>query len=245
MPDVGLVSAPSDTILLRIASLRGDGPLRWPSLDYLRTRGGGIGRFDDPRSADSEYTVLYAATERRTCFVETLDQFRVDAGFIARVAREIPSDNADAIDVLEARLTVEIPETYFAKRIGRFRIEEAPPFLDVRLTATQTSLTLSRAPEIARVLTDIGYRRVTPGDLVGNVRVLTQAVSQWAFRRGLGGIVYNSCHELRDAVCWALFPHREVRISSAGPLAEIERDDPPLLAVARQFNLIVPGDDGK
>ncbi|MEA2523580.1 MAG: hypothetical protein QOF73_807, partial [Thermomicrobiales bacterium] len=174
-----------------------------------------------------------------TCYLETLDHFRIDAGFIARVAREMPLA-AGETDDLQALLTVEIPESYFTKRTGAFRVEEAPTFLDVRLTATQTALSLSREPGIAQVLRALGYRRVTPGDLVGSVRALTQVVSLWAFRRGLGGIVYNSCHEPHDAVCWAPFSHRGTRIGQTEPLAEIDRNDPDLLAVAHQFNLIVP-----
>jgi hypothetical protein len=103
-----------------------------------------------------------------------------------------------------------------------------------------TALSLSNDPEIAQVLQHLGYRRVTPGDLVGSVRMLTQAVSLWAFRLGLGGIVYNSCHEPSEAQCWALFSTRGTRIVPAGPLVQIDRGDPDLLDVARQFNLIVP-----
>jgi hypothetical protein len=240
MPDVQLVLASPTTILHRIASLRGDGPLGWPSLAFVRANGGGTGRFDDPRSEASEYDVMYASPELRTCFIETLDQFRPDASFIARVARTMPREEAGASDDLESLLTAEIPERYFAKRIGSFRIERAASFLDVRLAATQTALTLSRDPEVAEVLDRLGYRRMTPSDFVGSVRVLTQMVSLWAFRRGLAGIVYNSCHEPREGTCWALFSGQHIDIAPAGPLTKIDRHDPELQTVAQRFGLTIP-----
>ncbi|MGH2461967.1 MAG: hypothetical protein ACRDIY_24185 [Chloroflexota bacterium] len=53
-------------------------PLAWPPWEFA-----GAGRFDDPfRSVRT----LYAATERRACFVESLAPFRLALPVLARLA---------------------------------------------------------------------------------------------------------------------------------------------------------------
>ena len=75
---------------------------------------------------------------------------------------------------------------------------------------------------------------MTPGDLVGTNRGLTQAVSRWAVEHGHHGIVYSSTHDA-SLDCWAIFD--QARISQAAPPAPIEPNDPDLIAVVAMFEL--------
>jgi hypothetical protein len=214
-------------------------------LDWIRSPkagspAGGTNRFDDPRGASAEYTVLYASAFRIACYAETLDHYRVrvdNSGFAAavRAVEPLSSDDELNFDAGAAELSASdaprpIPDHYFAtKEIGFFEIVSTKPFLNVRRTATQTAEALSIHPEMT-------IRPVKPGDFAGDNRSKTQAISLWAFRMGCGGLVYTSSHEL-DASweCVALFPWTEIR--QALPPVPIDRSDPDLAEVAARFNL--------
>jgi len=240
MPPINVLHGASMRVLQRVGSTRPPGPLGWPSLEFVRSNGGGRHRFDDPLGSDSEYTVLYAAEERRDCFAETLDQYRVTFDEIAALVDRLPPDQQLDEEEFESLLARPIPEVYFErKRLASFAILGMPPFLDVRLSATDTADALSVDPHLAPVLGALGLRRLTPSDLVSGDRRLTQAVSRWSYEREFGGIAFNGSHTPHDSECWALFSGR-TEILSVGSAASIDRHDPDLLAVARRFNLIVP-----
>ncbi len=83
-------------------------PLAWPTV-------GRTGRYDDPLHRVS---VLYAAVERRTAFMETLDYLRPSVVSIAEGKHLGPGEPGDAMPV-----SGEIPERYFTRLIASFGLE--------------------------------------------------------------------------------------------------------------------------
>lgn len=233
---------PPSGIIQRIGSRRRGGPLAWPSLEWIRggASPGGVGRFDDPRGAASEYTVLYGATSRAACFAETLASFRVArernpfADRIRAIAPLALGDplNFDVDDVIDVEAPRRIPDHFFAsKAIGFFKIRGRLPLLDVRITATATADALSLAP-------DMTVGPIKPGDFVGDNREKTQAISLWARQHDFGGLLYTSSHDLDAAwECVALFPSMAIEHVRA-PIA-VARTDPDLFEIARRFNLLL------
>ncbi len=208
---------PSHIVLHRIG--RSPDPLAWPPAAFR-----GEGRFDDP---ENEFGVLYAAPERRACFLETLDAFRPDRALLQRLLAMGP----DAF-IPQSGL---IPDAYSDKLIGHLRLDAGQRWLDLRMNAPESAVALSREPEIAARLPKLGYgNRFKPGDLVGSDRRLTRAIARWAFERGHAGLAYSCSHDLR-LDCWAIFSVASITTASAP--TPIEPDDPELIAVARTFEL--------
>ena len=253
MPGVRLVRPPTG-VIQRIGPRRYGGALAWPSLEWVRgpkhgEPPGGSSRFDDPRGAFTEYTVLYGAELRITCFAETLDQFRArshgDDPFAAAVAAVAPVPPGDPLNfdspgmpIVDPAQSRPIPPEYFAnKEIAFCRITSSKMFLDLRTTSAgtiETASALSSDPEMT-------VRPIRPGDFTGDNRVKTQAISLWAYQRGLGGIIYTSSHKLdtNDAAweCVALFPWTEIE-QVQSPIA-IDHADPDLLKIATLFNITI------
>lgn len=119
-----------------------------------------------------------------------------------------------------------------ARRIFRFDLPDALPFLDVEHQSTRT--VLDRVPTLAQdELLDIAHVR-------GSDRTLTRAIASWAYTRVdergdflYAGIRYMS--RLGDYECWAVFEGAPVH--PAGPPQEIAKTDPTLLRVAADFGL--------
>lgn len=195
--------------------------LGWPAPEF---RGGG--RFDDPAN---EFGVLYAAGDKRTCFLETLDVYRPDRAFLQRLL-------AMRAETFTPQSGL-IPDSYFAKIIGRLRLDDGQRWLDVRASAPQTAVALSREPALAGSLPALGYdKRFKPGDLVGSDRRLTQLIARWAYDNAYAGVAYSCSHDLR-LTCWAVF--EGAAFSAVPPPLRIERDDPDLIAIAKEFELTV------
>src|SRR5262245_49875077 len=130
--------APDPELLYRLG--RAPDPLAWPPRVFV-----GGGRFDHPRG---EFLVLYAAVQRRGVFLETLDSFRpAIADLIA--AESLPPGDPD--DLLPG--TSAIPDSYFGKLIGQFRVAPGQRWLDLRSPETQQAL----RTEIADTLMSLGY----------------------------------------------------------------------------------------
>jgi RES domain len=210
---------PAHVVFHRIGRL--PDPLAWPPPAFR-----GAGRFDDP---ENEFGVIYAAPERRACFLETLDAYRPDRALLQRLLAMGP----DAF-IPQSGL---IPDAYFDKRIGHLRLDPGQRWLDLRMTAPGSAIALSRDPDIAALLPALGYgNRVKPGDFVGSDRSLTQALARWAYERDYAGLAYSCSHDLR-LDCWAIFSGARFTIASAP--SPIEPDDLELIAVARTFELTV------
>lgn len=210
---------PGDKMLYRIG--RPPDPLAWPEPPYR-----GTGRFDDPLN---QFGVLYAAVERRTRFLETLDTYRPDTALLQRLlvmgaGGFIPQSGI-------------IPDNYFTKLLGRLRVTERQRWLDLRASAPETAIALSRESTFAAQLPELGYgKRFKPGDLLGSDRRLTQELARWAYEEDFVGIAYSCSHDIqRD--CWAIFD--SAKIASAGSPLTIEPDDPDVIAAAKLFGLTV------
>ena len=196
-------------------------PLAWPPPAYR-----GRGRFDDP---ENEVGVIYAATTRRCCFLETLDTFRPDRALLQRLLAMGPSAFTPQSGL--------IPDSYFDRLLAPLRLQPGLRWLDARLSAPQTAVALSRDPIIAKSLPTLGYgARFKPGDLVGSDRALTQTIARWAFDQGFAGIAYSCSHD-PSLDCWAIFEGPHVR--PAGAPHPIDPTDPDLIAVAQLFELTI------
>jgi RES domain len=205
--------------LYRVA--RGLDPTSFPPREFS-----GAGRFDDPRR---EFSVLYAAAQRRGAFVETLASFRPDVELIAE-ARRLASGGLDST----TPVAVAIPESYFRKLIGRLRPAEGQQWLDLRATETHHWL----RTVMAERLVALGIRgNFVWGDLLSSDHRITRAIARFAYDRDYHGLVYRSSHDA-TLDCWAIFD-RAIVMPVGSPEA-ITRADPDLVAVAELFDLIVP-----
>ena len=190
-------------------------PLDWPEWEYI-----GEERFDDPQR---RYRVLYAAEQRRVCFLETLARFRPSLELLAKLAAVSGSD--------EPMPTSSVPADWHTKRcIGRLQLAPGQCWLDLR--ATSTHLALRR--EFAGVLVELGIADLDVSAIRGPHRALTRAISRWAYERGYHGLVYRSRFD-DQSDCWAIFERS--LFSPIHPAEPITRTDPDLRAVARLFNL--------
>lgn len=182
-----ILADPAKTLLHRIG--RFPDPLAWPPPGFR-----GSGRFDDPRD---DFGVIYAAAFRIACYLETLDTYRPDRALLQRLTAMgsepfIPQSGM-------------IPDDYFTKLIGRFRLDDGQAWLDLRINAEQTAVALSREPAIAAVLPALGYgKRFKLGDRLGSDRQLTQTVARWAYANGYAGLACSCSHRPR-LDCWAIF----------------------------------------
>lgn len=193
-------------------------PLAWPEVQFV-----GRGRFDDPRRT---FRTLYAAEQRRGCFLETLARFRPSLEALARVQAVARS--------LEGPLHVaQVPPDWYRKRgIRAFRLLPDQRWLDLRAAETREAL----RGELAHTLATLGLPDLDISSARGPNRALTQALARWAYDRGYHGIAYTSRFD-DHADCWALF--EGAAFEPVGPPEPISRDDPDLLAVAHLFGLAI------
>ena len=190
-------------------------PLEWPEWEYV-----GEERFDDPQR---RYRVLYAAEQRRVCFLETLARFRPSLELLAKLAAVSGTD--------EPMPTASVPADWHTKRcIGRLRLAPEQRWLDLRATDTHQAL---RA-EFAELLVDFGITDLDVSAIRGPHRALTRAISRWAYDRGYHGLIYRSRFEDRSD-CWAIF--EKSLFAPVHPAEPITRTDLDLRAVADLFGL--------
>lgn len=202
-----------DGILYRLARL--PDPLAWPPWEFV-----GSGRFDDRQRV---FRTLYAAGQRRACFVEALASFRPAVSVLARLEAVIGSE--------EALPGAVVPAEWYRKRgIGRFRVHLTQPLLDVRSLETRQVLRVELAAAIERAdLPDLDVSGVC-----GPRRDLTQEIARRAYEHGFEGILYSS--RLDSALtCVAIF--EGAVIEPVGVAEPIDPLDPDLLAVAETFHL--------
>lgn len=100
-----ILADPAKTLLQRIG--RFPDPLAWPPPGFR-----GSGRFDDPRD---DFGVIYAAASRIACYLETLDTYRPDRALLQRLMAKGSEPFTPQSGV--------IPDDYFTKLIGRFRLD--------------------------------------------------------------------------------------------------------------------------
>jgi RES domain len=196
-------------------------PDPWIPPDWSRAQPDGTfgNRFDDPQG---NYRVLYAATQRVSCFVETLARFRPDLALIAElqaIAGEddyvplgaVPSDWYEPRVMGEATVTGEYADLYGASWVSHLRQVLAADCIALGLVDLDDSVLQQGEP-----------------------RRLTQLASLKVNEAGLDGIYYRSRygHDLEN---WALFEPFE--ISSPKASLEIRPDDVDLQLACRLLGL--------
>lgn len=154
-------------------------------------------RYDDPQA---KYRVLYAATERFGCYVETLARFRIDPLLAAGMAAiegdddfyplgEVPSEWLTSRAMGTAHITAECADIYNSAWIDRLRIKFLPLLKTFGLSDLDASVLQTSTP-----------------------RAITQKVSRFIYEEKLNGIKYPSKFG-NDIENWAFFEpvsvHRE------------------------------------
>lgn len=174
-------------------------PDPWALLNWIYAHDDGTfgNRYDDPQA---KYRVLYAATERFGCYVETLARFRIDPLLAAGMAAiegdddfyplgEVPSEWLTSRAMGTAHITAECADIYNSAWIDRLRIKFLPLLKTFGLSDLDASVLQTSAP-----------------------RAITQKVSRFIYEEKLNGIKYPSKfgHDIEN---WAFFEpvsvHRE------------------------------------
>lgn len=176
----------------------------------------GEGRFDDPSGA-AAYRVL-SAGERRACFYETLADFRPHP----RTAGTAHGAG---------------PSSWFERRlIGCFElvdVDRSRTWLDLTSAAAFTDFRI----RFRELLEFHGFHDFDLSAATTDRRSLTTAIGRWAFQPGYRGIQYVTRHTPALS-CWAIFEGVAFQVIDAG--SEIAFDDPDLIAVAADLNLVLP-----
>lgn len=214
--DVAIPTGP----LYRLA--RRPDPWAWPDWAFAGPDGTFGNRYDDPRS---EYRVLYAGSDRLTCFLETLARFRPDPHVVAAAIAPDPRDGDHP-----TAPAGQVPVTWVEGRaIGT--IDVTWPFADV---GTRASLAHLRA-----ALPDVLVRHGL-GDLDGATvrasapRSVTQAVSRHVYEEAeTVGVRYLS-RLGDDGVNWAIQEPVSLPPSRS---EDVAADDPDLVAAVGLFGL--------
>lgn len=179
-------------------------------------------RFDVPGAG-----VLYAASEARGAFAETLATFRPSAGLRARLA---------ALGEPTTPMSTTIPAEWRSSR--RLRALSAPqslPFVDIEHPQTHTFLT-AQAPEVllSNTLSTLDVSVVR-----GPSRLVTRGLAAWIYAQTdehggprYGGIRYVS--RLGPFECWAIFDGTAVTVVNE---SEIALDDPDFTGITSLFDI--------
>jgi len=187
-------------------------PDAWQPPDWSRAHADGTfgNRFDDP---EGYYRVLYAASQRLSCFLETLARFRRDPSLIAELREisgpddflppgRVPADWCESRVIGAAQVSGGYADVCAGEWIG---------FLGERLGKA------SRRLRIGELNAEILYR--------GTARRITQLVSLQVYKLNYPGIYYRSRYR-DDLENWALFEPFQI----FGPSSEaVSRQDPALL----------------
>jgi hypothetical protein len=214
MTSVQNAASPSQ-ILYRIGRL--PNPLGWPPRGLT-----GAGRFDDPLG---QFSTLYAAEQRRACFLESLATFRASPKVLVELKRVTGAP--------DSTLSPIVPPDWCAKRgIARFYLRSGQRCLDLRSMETREALRI----ELAELLLSLDLADLDSGVVRSLNRRLTQAISRWAYERGYNGVAYKSrLDDERD--CWALF--QGAAIEMVGSIEPISPHDPDFRETARLFGLAI------
>lgn len=165
-------------------------PDAWQLPDWSRAKDGTFGnRFDDP---ESDYRVLYAASQEVSCYLETLARFRPDLELMEEL-REIEGDD----DFLAVG---EVPLEWCANRVIGTAAAEGN-YADIYAAEWIALLRRKLVSECLRM----GLRDLDASGLQNSSpRTLTQLVSRIVYDMGLAGVYYRSRYG-HNQENWALF----------------------------------------
>jgi hypothetical protein len=173
--------------------------------------------------------VLYAASQRRAAFLETLQVFRPALHDLALVQSLLPPGDIELPSPLG-----RVPAAYFERRIAAFRLDRTQRWLDLRSPQTHAFLRGVLASELVAA----GYSGAFNfGEIIGADYTITQLIAQWAYDARYSGIAYPSAHD-GSLTCWAIFDRAPVTL--VGTVEPIRRDDPDLIATITLFGLVLP-----
>jgi hypothetical protein len=191
-------------------------PDPWQPPDWSRATSDGTfgNRFDDPKG---DYRVLYAASQRISCFVETLARFRPDLTLLAEL-KEI--DGEDDFFPLG-----EVPHEWCDQRLLGTAYAKGD-YADIYASAWIAHLRLKLADECLR----LGLGDLDAGVLQrGAPRRITQLASRQAYELEHPGIYYRSRygHDLEN---WAIFEPFQMMVTN---LEAVTSDDAAMLEAFR------------
>jgi RES domain len=198
-------------------------PDPWEPPDWSRAQSDGTfgNRFDDPTGY---YRVLYASSQRLSCFVETLARFRPDLTLLAEL-EEIAGEN-DYVPL------GQVPREWCDTRLlGTCAAQGI--YADIYATRWVGHLRQALASECLRLgLEDLDVSVLQQG----KPRRLTQLSSLEVYRADLNGIYYRSRygHDLEN---WALFEPFQIRVM--GKPEAITRADSDLLGACEILQLLI------
>ena len=197
-------------------------PDPWALLDWAYAHDDGTfgNRYDDPQA---KYRVLYAATQRLGCFVETLARYRIDPLVAAEMAAIDGEDDFYPLGVVppewlstramgKAHITAECADICSSTWIDRLRIKFLPLLKEYGLADLDASVLQSSTP-----------------------REITQKVSRFIYEEKLNGIKYPSKfgHDMEN---WAFFEPVSVHREST---EIIKPDDPDFIRAVALHHLQV------
>jgi RES domain len=195
-------------------------PDPWQPPDWSRANPDGTfgNRFDDP---EGYYRVLYAATQKLSCFLETLARFRLDPALAAELQEIEGNDDFFPLGL--------VPREWSEDRLLG-HAHAAGNYADIYAVEWIAHLRHRLAAECLRLGVD---------DLDASVlqrhapRRLTQLASLEARRKNFDGIYYRSRygHDLEN---WALFEPFRLIATNSEPISS---DDPTLLEALRMLDL--------
>lgn len=202
---------------------RGDGLLTFSKITPEDATLAAGNRFDVPGGA-----VLYAGSQIRGCFAETLARYRPTARVIEAVADEDPG----------FMVAGGVPQDWRLQRVvARLRLDDPLPFLDVEAPETHAYLTR----EMASDLIALGYDGALDfSDVANRDRRLSRAIARLAYTAVneealplYSGIRYAS--RLKpEWECWAIFDGTAVEVTKQ---EAIELHNPDMRAVAEMWGL--------
>ncbi len=197
-------------------------PDPWQAPDWSRANPDGTfgNRFDDP---EGYYRVLYAATQKLSCYLETLARFRADLSLLAEL-NEIEGEN----DFL---LLGTVPHEWCDERLLGFAHADGD-YADIY---TSGWILLLRH-RLAGAWVRLGVSDLDASVLQQHApRRITQLASLEARRRNFDGIYYRSRfgHDLEN---WALFEPFKISQEGAEGIAP---DDATFLQALQMLGLSV------
>lgn len=173
--------------------------------------------------------MLYAATESRGAYAETIAQFRPSA-----LAAEL-----DAVGLEPGRVPYGVvPREWRAsRRLRSLRLVDPRPFIDIDAPVTHACL----AREAGDILRALGIGNLDIGLVRGPSRRLTRALARWAYTRvdgdGQGvysGIRYSS--RIGSQECWAIFDGTTAHVVAE---LDITAEDEALREIAAELDIAV------
>lgn len=178
-------------------------------------------RFDDPRRA---YRTLYVSEAPITCLREVLADLRPNAEAIA----EFSALFGDSDELMAGTVSQGFREKHVLAEARLAPIDGQ--FVDVEEPATRERLKWALAP----LLRDLGLQQLDLGEVRGNLRTLTKAISRHFYDQGSHGLSFRS--KLDDGRCWVCFEGRS-HLEPAGSLLLLTTELPDLLTVCREYHL--------